>query len=334
VLLVPWVYCGCNLLRHVDAPATSFIAAISIGFRTFTPFALAAELQQLFAATPPGAAQPALFWSALTPVGLPWALQSATSWTSWLGLPAVGYIVWTAGLILWTRRRAASGRHLQAADAIAAIRRGLVVEAEDEAVCRICWCGVDDGALLSPCLCRGGMRYVHPACLNDWRTSSANPDSLHRCDTCKFVYSLRRTRLATLARSAMAMHCLALLLLLGCVVLAAHAAQLLDLLLLDGALASWCIADKELLQLLQLLRVSRWLTAAGCAPWFLLGDAAYLSVGAHLVGLVGFVSLGLFGPIFFGGGQARSLATSTQRTRPPTKPTHSVRSLADGWGPG
>eukprot|EP01050_Picozoa_sp_SAG11_P043167 SAG11_NODE_20279_length_449_cov_0.720000_1_plen_99_part_00 len=69
-------------------------------------------------------------------------------------------------------------------------------EAEaDEPICRICFDGDAEqlaaGLLLSPCLCRGSMRYVHQECLNQWRTSSQNPDSLSACDSCRFLYRVR-----------------------------------------------------------------------------------------------------------------------------------------------
>jgi hypothetical protein len=62
-------------------------------------------------------------------------------------------------------------------------------EEEEEPLCRICMDGVSAekelGSLISPCLCRGSMRWVHRACLDQWRHASANSRSVHECDNCK-----------------------------------------------------------------------------------------------------------------------------------------------------
>ncbi len=60
-------------------------------------------------------------------------------------------------------------------------QRELEVEETDEAVCRVCRCGVEDGPLVDPCLCRGTMRYVHEPCLADW----VNVTGKDRCELCK-----------------------------------------------------------------------------------------------------------------------------------------------------
>ena len=56
-------------------------------------------------------------------------------------------------------------------------------------ICRICMDGVEEeenmGPLISPCMCRGSMSYVHSGCLNRWRMASANPNSSTHCDSCK-----------------------------------------------------------------------------------------------------------------------------------------------------
>jgi hypothetical protein len=65
---------------------------------------------------------------------------------------------------------------------------------EEEPVCRVCFCGTEAGPLLAPCRCRGSMRLVHQACLNEWRIASANPRSFGRCETCGFSYRTERTR--------------------------------------------------------------------------------------------------------------------------------------------
>jgi drug/metabolite transporter superfamily protein YnfA len=95
-----------------------------------------------------------------------------------------------------------------------------------DACCRICFGSANEnglGALISPCMCTGSMRYVHVACLNDWRTASANPHSFYRCDQCGYSYNTERTRWAAILESArLAKAVTALLLMcatLGCALL-------------------------------------------------------------------------------------------------------------------
>ncbi|KAG0267979.1 hypothetical protein BGZ95_002688 [Linnemannia exigua] len=70
----------------------------------------------------------------------------------------------------------------------------------DERQCRICLGGADEedtlGRLISPCLCKGSMKYVHVECLNAWRTRSPKRESHYKCDTCKYSFSFRRTSFA------------------------------------------------------------------------------------------------------------------------------------------
>ena len=52
------------------------------------------------------------------------------------------------------------------------------VEALQERVCRVCFCGEEEGPLLAPCRCRGSVRYVHASCLNEWRVQLGKKDAL------------------------------------------------------------------------------------------------------------------------------------------------------------
>ena len=56
--------------------------------------------------------------------------------------------------------------------------------------CRICLDEENTGDLISPCECKGTMRYVHRTCLNKWRVSAINTDSQYFCDQCQFEYIL------------------------------------------------------------------------------------------------------------------------------------------------
>mmetsp|Transcript_1923 Transcript_1923/g.5068 ORF Transcript_1923/g.5068 Transcript_1923/m.5068 type:complete len:453 (-) Transcript_1923:249-1607(-) len=54
-----------------------------------------------------------------------------------------------------------------------------------------------DERLISPCLCRGTVRYVHVTCLQRWRASAhGRSDSALRCGQCRYVYGVRRSGLA------------------------------------------------------------------------------------------------------------------------------------------
>ena len=60
--------------------------------------------------------------------------------------------------------------------------------------CRICLDEDGTRELISPCECKGTMKYVHRTCLNKWRINSPNSSSLYSCDQCKFEYILTDTR--------------------------------------------------------------------------------------------------------------------------------------------
>jgi len=83
-----------------------------------------------------------------------------------------------------------------------------------EKTCRICLSGADDGIatmgvdchadsgrLISPCKCRGTMKYVHLTCLNAWRYSSPNAKSVYQCDQCGYRYHFTRTQYAAIVGS-------------------------------------------------------------------------------------------------------------------------------------
>jgi hypothetical protein len=63
--------------------------------------------------------------------------------------------------------------------------------------CRICFGtnapGEEGGRLISPCLCRGTMRFVHVDCLNAWRNVGQGVKRFYECDQCRFRYNLKRT---------------------------------------------------------------------------------------------------------------------------------------------
>lgn len=72
--------------------------------------------------------------------------------------------------------------------------------------CRICLGDKTDGRMISPCKCKGSMRFVHAHCLQQWRTSSVNSKSFFQCDQCLYQYSFRRTWFANLLRNEFILH--------------------------------------------------------------------------------------------------------------------------------
>lgn len=64
---------------------------------------------------------------------------------------------------------------------------------EKEKSCRICLDGEDekDNPLITPCKCSGSMRYVHRACLDEWRMNCFNPKALVGCTTCHTAFTTR-----------------------------------------------------------------------------------------------------------------------------------------------
>jgi len=82
--------------------------------------------------------------------------------------------------------------------------------------CRICLGDSTEGRFISPCKCKGTIRYVHAHCLEQWRLSSVNPRSYWECDQCKYKYSFQRTLMANLLRNQCFIHLLTLVFFLVC----------------------------------------------------------------------------------------------------------------------
>lgn len=70
----------------------------------------------------------------------------------------------------------------------------------------------DCGYLISPCLCKGGQRYVHEGCLQQWRYSQVGMNSQFQCPTCSYKYKLERMTWANRIRSPVLAFLLAILL--------------------------------------------------------------------------------------------------------------------------
>ena len=58
-------------------------------------------------------------------------------------------------------------------------------------ICRICLDTTQPSTFISPCSCRGTLKYVHPSCLQKWQSST------HRisCEICQSKYTLASSRM-------------------------------------------------------------------------------------------------------------------------------------------
>ncbi|KAH6917487.1 hypothetical protein BKA70DRAFT_1252320 [Coprinopsis sp. MPI-PUGE-AT-0042] len=72
-----------------------------------------------------------------------------------------------------------------------------------ERQCRICLDGtnaeIELGRLISPCLCKGSIRYVHVRCLERWRKTSVSQGAFFACPQCHYQYRFARTQVLGLA---------------------------------------------------------------------------------------------------------------------------------------
>ncbi|KAI1117456.1 hypothetical protein F5Y14DRAFT_402687 [Nemania sp. NC0429] len=57
----------------------------------------------------------------------------------------------------------------------------------------------DGDRLLSPCLCKGSIKYMHEGCLKLWMNE--NPAKGYQCDICKYKYQMERLSIAQRVRS-------------------------------------------------------------------------------------------------------------------------------------
>eukprot|EP01094_Clydonella_sp_ATCC50884_P011238 TRINITY_DN21036_c0_g1_i1.p1 TRINITY_DN21036_c0_g1~~TRINITY_DN21036_c0_g1_i1.p1 ORF type:complete len:385 (-),score=55.57 TRINITY_DN21036_c0_g1_i1:82-1215(-) len=63
-----------------------------------------------------------------------------------------------------------------------------------DTICRNCWEASPAEDLIAPCACGGSQRWVHRACLNEWRAMSPREDSFWMCDVCGVEYLLEEER--------------------------------------------------------------------------------------------------------------------------------------------
>lgn len=62
---------------------------------------------------------------------------------------------------------------------------------EGEYTCRICFDATNNkNDIVAPCKCDGTMKYVHKACLEQWRVHSSGTDNFNKCPTCGENYKI------------------------------------------------------------------------------------------------------------------------------------------------
>jgi len=189
-----------------------------------------------------------------------------------------------------------------------------VDEDDDEPMCRICFTGYENGPLVSPCLCSGSMRFVHLDCLEQWRRRSVNPKSYYTCENCLYRYSFRRALYAQVLRSALVLHLVTAMLLVLLLLLGSLLAKFVD--------ERWFGGKLPQLESLQLSRslfsldgldedevdlVASSLFSGFDLPQRLGIDVPYLLASLMVIGISGFMTLGMIGPMLWHRGQQDSL---------------------------
>ncbi|KAG9064865.1 hypothetical protein KI688_003126 [Linnemannia hyalina] len=177
----------------------------------------------------------------------------------------------------------------------------------DERQCRICLGGADEedtlGHLISPCLCKGSMKYVHIECLNAWRTRSPKPESHYKCDTCKYAFSFRRTSFARYLGHPLTVFVLTIAAFVLLVFAAGFAMKLLMYLMMDESqefIYPADLSDDEDLEVMRLREdIVIFKTPESLRAVFQI-DKTHMVFGSFFVSIIGFLQL--FVSVWMGGG--------------------------------
>ena len=215
---LPLSYISINVLRHVDTPTSSVKDVAFVSFRTYVPFLIFDEFAQTM-------------WDSELLKPHQWEAIEDLKWFCFGSyFPTLLWLFFTV-MHVWRERILVERKRHE--DAVAQLKQKARIEEEEKkkketlssssssadvlfskATCRICFGGVEDenelGRLISPCMCKGSMRYVHRHCLDQWRTTSTNKKSFYECDQCKYRYSFHRTLVASVLRTSLLLHILAL----------------------------------------------------------------------------------------------------------------------------
>ncbi|KAG0360808.1 hypothetical protein BC939DRAFT_470479 [Gamsiella multidivaricata] len=178
----------------------------------------------------------------------------------------------------------------------------------EERQCRICLGGVDEedtlGRLISPCLCKGSMKYVHVECLNAWRARSPKPESHYKCDTCKYSFSFRRTSFARYLAHPLTVFVLTMAVFAAAVFAAGFAMKLFFYLMMDEPQEFIYPADLDDYDDVELLRLKEsvviFRTPDSLRAVFRI-DKSHMVFGSFFVSIIGFLQL-LLSALWMGGG--------------------------------
>ncbi|KAF9132588.1 hypothetical protein BGW39_011766 [Mortierella sp. 14UC] len=178
----------------------------------------------------------------------------------------------------------------------------------DERQCRICLGGADEedtlGRLISPCLCKGSMKYVHVECLNAWRTRSPKRESHYKCDTCKYSFSFRRTSFARYIGHPLTVFVLTIVTFALAVFAAGFAMKLLLYLMMEEPhefIYPADLSDEEDLEVMRMRQdIVIFKTPESLRAVFRI-DKTHMVFGSFFVSIIGFLQL-FVSTIWMGGG--------------------------------
>ncbi|KAI9296423.1 hypothetical protein K502DRAFT_323831 [Neoconidiobolus thromboides FSU 785] len=171
-----------------------------------------------------------------------------------------------------------------------------ILNNDDDRRCRICFDSEENqelGRLISPCHCKGSMKYVHLNCLNLWRLTSSNNNnnqfkkdsSFLRCDNCLYQYSFLHSNLAKLVTYPITRFLLSSLIFILIIIFAGFISKYLLLF----------INNEDIEELLNELNLD---STTNDLFYFTI-DKIHLFLGVLLVGTIGFLTL-LIRLIFMG----------------------------------
>ncbi|KAL6122402.1 hypothetical protein NUSPORA_00586 [Nucleospora cyclopteri] len=73
-----------------------------------------------------------------------------------------------------------------------------VQDVKEEFFCRICYGTEEPGNnLVSPCNCKGSVKYIHIKCLRYWRIHGRNVNEMNNCEQCKTGYKVEGDQIPT-----------------------------------------------------------------------------------------------------------------------------------------
>ncbi|GAB5355186.1 hypothetical protein AAMO2058_000184400 [Amorphochlora amoebiformis] len=320
VVQLPLAFAAVNLLRHVDTPVAPWSVVCVLGMYAVVPLIIAREAITILVQ-----ALKFLYGDQFS-VKMP-MMYAFINWYSetkyiWMHL---SFVFWMAFLVYHLRSEAERRFTAARAARIAAEERVRddhkdkkknIESDEDEAVCRICYGGPEYGRLISPCLCRGSIRFVHLQCLQQWRHASPSSRAFYECDMCKYRYSFKRAFYAQICRSAVVLHIISLQMLIGMVVIISLVLRAVDVNIASGAMTRALKPDIEAMKKefeengqfvlkedfydsLESFFESTWLFGLG-TPHLLLGVVA--------VGVVGWLcSFWLYAPLIWGPDRNRNV---------------------------